>query len=312
MRSKKFALPFFVLTSNFFLLTSNFAQSSSIRIAVNMTTIESAPVFLAEQQAVDVRMELRAGGIPMLLEGTVDAATNSETQALLRSVDRPDLRIVMTVSECAYRIVARRAAGIAEMADLRGKRIGTPANTSAQYYLVKALRRAGVASSAVTVVPMAVPDMASALAKGDVDAVSGWEPGAHDAIAALGPRGIAFQPPGLYRELFDLNTTTAVLNDPVRRRALVNSVRAMIAASTQVRTAPATVWPLLSSRINVPQATISDTWTHFRFNAWLPEDILDVLVEEERWVADVQKRAPRSRPQLQTLIDNSVLADARK
>ena len=103
-----------------------------------------------------------------------------------------------------------------------------------------------------------------------------------------------------------------MLNDPVRRRALVNSVRAMIAASTQVRTQPARVWPLLSARINVPQSTIADAWTHFRFNAWLPEDALDVLVEEEQWVASTQKRAPRSRAQLQTLIDYSVLADARK
>ena len=98
-----------------------------------MTTIESAPVFVAERDAHDVRMELRAGGIPLLLEGGVDAATNSETQALLRSVDRPDLRIVMTVAECAYRLVARRAAGIAKPADLRGKKVGTPANTSSQF-----------------------------------------------------------------------------------------------------------------------------------------------------------------------------------
>ena len=102
--------------------------------------------------------------------------------------------------------------------------------------------------------------------------MSGWEPGAHDAIAALGAGAIMFQPPGLYRELFDLNTTTAVLTDPVRRRALVGSVRAMIDASTEIRTKPASVWPLLSSRIKVEQATISDTWTHFRFSASLPED----------------------------------------
>jgi len=277
-----------------------------------MATIESAPVFVAAQNATGVRMELRAGGIPVLLEGAVDAATNSETQALIRSVDRPDLRIVMTVAECAYRIVARRASGITTLADLRGKKIGTPANTSAHYYLIKALRRVGVAGSDVTVVPMTVPEMAAALEKGDVDAVSGWEPGAHDAIAALGDRGITFQPPGLYRELFDLNTTTAVLNDPVRRRSLVESVRAMIAASTKVRTEPATIWPLLSSRINVPPTTISDAWTHFRFNAWLPEDIVDVLVEEEQWVAEVQKRSPRTRAQLAGLVDDSVLREARK
>jgi NitT/TauT family transport system substrate-binding protein len=287
------------------------SPAPAIRIAVNMTTIESAPVFLAARDAADVRVELSSGGIPLLLDGSVDAATNSETQALLRSVDRPDLRIVMTVSECAYRIVARRDAGIVMLGDLRGKKIATPANTSAHYYLVKALRRAGIAASDVTVVAMPVPDMAGAIARGDVDAVSGWEPGAHDAIAALGSRGITFQPPGVYRELFDLNTTTAVLNDPARRRALVSSVRAMIRASTQVRTEPASVWPLLSSRINVPQAAISDAWTHFRFSAWLPEDILAVLVEEEQWVAEVQKRTPRSREQLAALVDESVLREAR-
>jgi NitT/TauT family transport system substrate-binding protein len=276
-----------------------------------MTTIESAPIFVAARDARELRMDLQAGGIPLLLDGGVDAATNSETQALLRSPDRPDLRIVMTVAECAYRIVARRSVGITRTADLRGKRIGAPANTSSQYYLAKALRRAGVAETEVTVVAMPVADMAAAIARRDVDAVSGWEPGAHDSLAALGSDGVALQDPGVYRELFNLNTTTAVLNDRVRRRALVDSVRAFITASTKVRVDPSSIWPLVSQRINVPPATISTVWNHFRFSAWLPEDILDVLVEEEEWVARVQKRTPRNRAQLATLVDDSVLRDAR-
>ncbi len=277
-----------------------------------MTTIESAPVFLAAQNATDARFELKSGGIPMLLDGDVDAATNSETQALVRSVARPDLRIVMTVAECAYRIVARRSSGIRAIADLRGKRIATPANTSSAFYLAKVLQRAKLTESDATIVAMAVPDMAAAIKRGAVDAVSGWEPGAQDSITALGADAIALQPPGVYRELFDLNTTTAVLSDPARRRALVAAVRAMISASTAVRTEPASVWPLVSSRINVPAATISATWNHFRFNAWIPEDALDVLVEEERWVATRQTRAPRTRAQLQALIDDSVLREARR
>jgi len=281
-----------------------------IRVAVNMTTIESAPVFLAAQNATGVRIDLKSGGIPMLLDGDVDAATNSETQALIRSVARPDLRIIMTVSECAYRVVARRSAGIAQLADLRGKKVGTPLNTSSQYYLAKALQRAGLAETDVVVVNMPVADMAAAMKRGDVDAVSGWEPGAQDSIAALGAGAVVFQPPGLYRELFDLNTTTAVLNDPVRRQPLVRAVRAMVAASTTVRMKPASVWPLVSSRINVPVATISDSWTHFRFNAWLPDDALNVLTEEEQWVAATQKRAPRTRAQLQVLLDGTVLREA--
>ena len=277
-----------------------------------MTTIESAPVFLAARDARDVRIDLQSGGIPMLLEGQVDAATNSETQALIRSVARPDLRIIMTVSECAYRIVGRRSSGIRQLADLRGKRIGTPANTSSAYYLAKALKTAKLSEADVTIVPLAVPDMAGAIKRRAVDAVSGWEPGAQDSIAALGAAAEVFQPPGLYRELFDLNTTTAVLNDPARRRALVAAVRAMIAASTAVRASPLAVWPLVSSRINVPVATIKDSWSHFHYNAWLPEDALDVLTEEEPWVAAKQNRAPRTRAQLQVLLDDSVLREARR
>jgi len=285
-------------------------SSAPLRIAVNMTTVESAPVFLAAQRAGDTAMTLTGGGIPLLVNRTADAATNSETQLLLRSVESPDLRVVMTVAECEYRIVARRSAGIRRLVDLRGKRVGTPANTSAEYYLAKMLRTVKLDEPDVIVVPTAVADMAAAMKRGDVDAVSGWEPGSQDSIAALGADAIVFQDRPVYRELFNLNTTAAVLADPAKRRTLVDVVRAMADASRDVNARPADVRPLLSSRINVPQPTIATVWRHFRFPAALPRDVLDVLAEEEQWVAARQKRAPRSRAQLETLVDDSVLREA--
>jgi NitT/TauT family transport system substrate-binding protein len=281
-----------------------------LRVAVNMTTVESAPVFLAAQRVGDARITLTAGGIPLLVDRTADAATNSETQILLRSVERPDLRVVMTVAECEYRIVARRSAGIRTLGDLRGRKVGTPASTSSEYYLAKMLRTVMLDELDVRVVPMAVADMAAAMRRGDVDAVSGWEPGAQDSIDALGADAIVFQDRSIYRELFNLNTTAGVLSDPVRRRALVDVVRAIAAASGDVSARPADARPLLSTRIKVPQATIATVWQHFRFPTSLPRDILDVMVEEEQWVAARQKRAPRNRVQLQTLVDDSVLRDA--
>jgi len=287
------------------------ASAPPLRVAVNMTTVESAPVFLAAQGAAGRNMALTGGGIPLLVDRTADAATNSETQILLRSVDNPELRIVMTVAECEYRIVARRSAGIRRLVDLRGRKVGTPANTSAEYYLSKMLRTVKLDESDVTVVPMPVADMAAAMKHGDVDAVSGWEPGAQDSIAALGADAIVFQDPPVYRELFNLNTTAGVLSDPAKRRLLVGVVRAIAGASRDVRARPADVRPLLSSRINVPQATIATVWRHFRFPASIPRDTLDVLVEEEQWVAGRQKRSPRTRAQLQSLIDDGVLREAR-
>ena len=286
------------------------AEKPTLRLAVNMTTIESAPVFLAADSAPDVSIQLRAGGIPMLVDGTADAATNSETQALLRSVAAPNLRIVLTVAECYYRIVARRSAGITRLADLRGQKVGTPASTSAHYYLAKMLATVKLAETDVTVVPMAVSDMGAAMKKGEVDAVSGWEPGAQDSVDALGRDAVILQDRSVYRELFNLNTTTDVLNDPPRRAALVSAVRAIVKASERVRARPSAVWPLVTSKINVGERTIATVWDHFTFSRALPNDLLNVLTEEERWVAAVQRRSPRGRQDLQSLVDATVLRDA--
>jgi NitT/TauT family transport system substrate-binding protein len=42
----------------------------------------------------------------------------------------------------------------------------------------------------------------------------------------------------------------------------------------------------------------------------LVSDLLDVMVEEERWVAKERNRAPRTRSQLAPLIDRSLLDEA--
>ena len=102
-----------------------------------------------------------------------------------------------------------------------------------------------------------------------------------------------------------------MLADPVRRRALVSAVARIVSASEQVTSRPPSVWPLVSSKINVPESTISAVWRHFRFAGSLPSDLLDVMIEEERWVASVQKREPRGRETLQRLVDATVLRDAR-
>jgi NitT/TauT family transport system substrate-binding protein len=274
-----------------------------------MTTIESAPVFAAGEE-LGTAVRLVSGGIPLLTSGEAEAATNAETQALIRSAADPSIRVILTVAECAYRIVGRKSAGVARVADLRGKRIATAANTSAHYHLVKTLKAAGVSEAEVTVVSMPLADMPAALTRHDVDAVSIWEPAAQNSIAALGADALPFPNDGVYRERFNLNTTTAVLNDPVKRRATVSLVRAIIRASASIRRNGAPVWPLVSKNINVPEQTISTTWREFTFPAALPRDLRDLMREEEAWVAAGQKREPRAPATIDQLVDESIVREA--
>lgn len=288
------------------------AAHAQLRIYGNTTTIELAPVLLAAQDLYGDTAAVKNGGIPDLFdEDAADVATNAETQALRQSVDHRDLRTILTVSEGFYRLVARRSAGIATVADLRGKRITTAPNTSSAYYLRKLLGTAGLTTADVTVVPITpLSGMTPALVNRDVDAVTIWEPEIERAMQALGADAIEFQPRPLYREIFGLHTTAAKLADPAKRREIVAFVRAVVRASERIRARPAEVWPLVAARTGYDPALIEKVWHHEGYPGTLVPDLLDVMVEEDVFLAPERNRAPRARAELAVLIDASVLRDA--
>jgi NitT/TauT family transport system substrate-binding protein len=283
----------------------------ALRIAGNMTTIELAPVLVAAAGVYPGPVTVINGGIPNLMRGEVDAATNAETQLLRQSVDDPSLRVILTEAESFYRIVARRSAGIGSLKDLRGKKIAIAANTSAHYYLVKSLALAGVEENAITTVPLTpITRMPGALKNREVDAVAIWEPESENSAAALGSDAILLQDRSVYRELFNLQTTTKVLNDATKRRALVEFLKSLVTASASLRDRPQEFWPLLSSKLNYTEAVIARSWPQLRYRGSMAEDLLDVMTEEERWVAKERNRPPRSREQLAIFIDRSLFDEA--
>jgi sulfonate transport system substrate-binding protein len=285
--------------------------SDPFTIAVNTTTIEAAPVYVAEA-TTGAAFRVINGGVRDLGSGRAQAATNSETQMLLATIDNPRIRMLLTLAEGHYRIIGRRSAGIRSIGDLRGKRITTASRTSAHYYLFKMLRSAGLQESDVTLVNVERTDMARAIARREADAISMWEPEAQKALDGLGRDGIVFENTALYREWFSLYTTTDVLNDPARRRELVEFVKTLLAATNTVRNDPQHSIPIVARKISQPDAIVRSAWTHHAFPAALPARMLDVLSEEDRWLATLQQRSPRTRGQLAAFIDASVLAEARR
>jgi len=297
------------------LLLLTAAADAQIKIAVNATTIESAPIFLAERSYGVQLVPVPNGRVAMaqLLHGDVDAATGSETQMLLNSIAEPGIRIVMTLAEARYRIIARQSAGIRRIQDLRGKKVAATVSTSSQYYLREMLRKSGMLlESDIRFVNLEGPDMPAALKRGDVDAVAIWEPHAQNSQEALGSDAVDLQDPSVYRERFNLNTTTKVLRDPDKRRALVEFLRAVTRASDLARRQPVQARTLLAPFINTPAATIEHVWNRFTFPANLPGDLLTVLGNVEIFVAAVQFRQPRPKAALTGLIESSLLTASKK
>jgi len=299
------------------------AQDNPGPIAIhgNKQTFEIAPVLLAAEEFYPGEATVKMGGIPNLVgepivpgfgeEGVADVATHAETQALRYSVRHPNLRIILNVSEGLYRIVARRSAGIASVADLKGKRLATIAATSSGYFLQRMLERAGLGFDDITAVPITpLSGMTEALVKGDVDAVVIWEPESENSAQALGDDLIEFHGEGVYRELFNLNTTAENLADPAKRAKIVRFVYAILFASDAIETDPAKAQALVEQTGGFSAEDVRDSWRHHRFTADIPADLLDVLEQEEMWLAARDDRPARSREQLATLIDTSVFDEA--
>jgi NitT/TauT family transport system substrate-binding protein len=240
------------------------------------------------------------------------AATNATTQMLIVLRDNPKVRLLFTLTEGLYRIVAKRSAGINTLADLRGKRVVLPRSTSAHYHLVAMLRTVGLQESDVTLVAAPATAMAAAVAKGDADAISMWEPESQNAVEMLGRDAVIFQNNKVYREFFSLYSSTDVLDDTRRRAELVEFVRALIASTGELTTEPKRFFPLISRITRHPEDQIARGWEHHTFPLAVPSDLMDILVEEEKWVAATQQRPPRTRAELQGFIDTSVMQEARK
>ena len=280
--------------------------------------IELSPVLVAANSFYPQQLPVGEGGITRISSGEADLATNAETQLLRESIANPDLRIIMTVTESFYRLVARRSAGIETLADLKGKRVMLPRNTSAHYFLVAMLRTVGLTEEEVELVnlPAAQGDqtgmdqMSDALARGDVDAISIWEPEPEDSIHRLGDDAVVFQDRSVYREVFNLHARAPDLADPDKRRSIVTFVRAVAEATDALKSDPETHWPHVSSITGFTTEEISWGWPEMEFPVRIIPDMLDVLEEEEVWVAKERNRVPRSRAELAGLIDPSVLEEA--
>jgi hypothetical protein len=67
------------------LVVANGAVADRLRVGVNLTTIETLPIYLVEREPAGEGIEVSGGAIPSLTAGKVDVVTNAETQAILRS-----------------------------------------------------------------------------------------------------------------------------------------------------------------------------------------------------------------------------------
>jgi NitT/TauT family transport system substrate-binding protein len=282
--------------------------------------VETAPIRLALRNLYGESAEMPNGGVIALVGGKkrmADLGSNGEAQALRQSVHEPGMRVIMTVAEGHYPLIARRSAGINSLADLKGKRILNYQRTTGGYFLHKMLKTVGLTMADVTLVEIPLGKVGEVAARKEVDAVAIWEPDSEQALRSLRLAGedvTIFSGNGIYHERYNLCTTADALANSMQRRKIVALMRAIIAANVEMNRNPAIA---AQAQAMVAKAgglytaeEVALAWPYVKFVASFDEGLLDIFTEEEIWLADIEKRKPRSREKLARLIDRSAFDEA--
>lgn len=237
-------------------------------------------------EGVAVRLQDCGSGrecIARLAEGQVDAATAAEFVVTLTGLDRPRHVVVASVGSSVQQIklVARRSAGIAEPADLRGKRVATVDGTSARYHLDRWLLYHGIDAAEVELRTLAPEGLAGALARREVDAVVIWEPHAAAARKALGDDVAALPRPRVYTQHFVLATTGAALAP--RRDALARLLRALARAERLVAEQPAAAAVVLQARLGLGPGEAEAQMAEHDHRLRLDQSLVTTMDSQARW-----------------------------
>lgn len=174
---------------------------------------------------------------PLLLEafraGAVDVGYVADTPPVLAAASGQDLAVVAAWHNPPGQLVLATKPGsdIHSVADLKGKKVAIATGTILQAYLLRSLDTVHLAQKDVSTVNLAITDISSALARGDVDAGVVPEPLATTYLSA-NPTAHKVTGADASPIVQYLITTHKVLSDPAKQAAIGDFIQRWVKATT--------------------------------------------------------------------------------
>jgi len=314
--------PLIMRPSSLFSLTALFGtQAQCLRVACSQSWIEHTPLAYAIKNFYKGdTATIVNGGVASLSDKTVDLGANAETQGLKNYVRNKNYRLIGIIVEVTYRLVANKAAGITTLADLKGKRIGTMAGSSAEVFVRQLLASAGLSQQDYTVVggdvcmraPCGANSFPQLLKNRKIDAFGIWETAVELGIEALGEANVAiFKNASVYREVYSLYSTAEKLKDADMRKKIVQFVRALNQTYDVFKNQPDKVYSTVAQTVRVDVPVLKKVWDDHKWGPGsLGNDLIDYLAYEEQYLSKADRRQAFTRADLTKFIDPTVYQDA--
>lgn len=239
------------------------------------------------EQGLDLSVKKFSTGkasLAAMLEGAVDFSTAALTPIIYNSFARQDFSIIATFSSSNtnIKVIARKDSGINIAKDLKGKKIGVPAGTSAQFFLTAFLIYNGIEESEIAEVDIRPPDLLAAIDNAQVDAIITWEPFGYKARQLLQQNAVTLSISKIVIETFNLT----VMNDYAKNNpeVLKKILRALAQASIFIRTHKEESIDIIAKNIKLEKVLIGKLWDDYNFDIGLDQTLLLSLEDEARWM----------------------------
>ena len=221
--------------------------------------------------------------LAMLNDRSVDISTVAPTPIMFNSFSRQDFLIFATFvySDDDIKVIARKDKGINTVEDLKGKKIGTPAGTTGQFFLGAFLTYNGLPASEVEVVDISPSQLPTALESNEVDAIVIWEPHGYNAQQLLQDKVTRLPSSEVYRTTFNFVVMRdfALDHPEVLKRFLL----AIDRATTFIKNNKEESQELIAKRLKIDREVIAALWDDFVFEISLDQALILTLEDEARW-----------------------------
>lgn len=279
----------------------------------------SALILLAQREGIFAREGLDLTlvttlhgkeALALVLAGKADLSTSTSVPivAAILNGAKPTLLATLSRSETNSALVARKGRGIAEAADLNGKRVGVTFHTSAHIYLHNLLVEAGVPKEKVHIVDTAPAAALKKLADGTLDATVQFTPWQYRAIHATKGSAVMVETPHLYTTHWIVAANRNFVQE--RPAAARKILRALLAAQKLAAEKPEL---LVAAMLKAPESEAAQQLSQYKNEIQLPQSMIVALENEARWYGALNagdKTVP-STPNFLDYIDSAPLKSVR-
>jgi NitT/TauT family transport system substrate-binding protein len=221
--------------------------------------------------------------LDMVFRGQANLGTTGDVPVMFAVMDRQPVSIVATLAtaENDLGIVGRKDKGVVTPADLKGKQIGVSTVSAGQFVLDVILTRQKLSMSDIKVRDLRPEELSAALAKGDIDAASTWQPYLDTLRTQLGENGSIFHSAGIYDVALSLIGSRDYVAD--HPETIKKILRALIVAGRFCKDSPGAAREFVAEAMKPDTANLKELWPSYRFNVVLDQGLILALEDETRW-----------------------------